>query len=1090
MTCANVNRADSFNYPRDELLDNCDYLHEPEVDHCPVISVKFFNFIFPCLIDSGSEICCISGIVWSQLQDFHGKIAFFPCVNVRVTGAFKSKQKKLSIQANIPFTINNRQFMHEFMVIDELIYPVIIGIDFLRRRRAKINLELHEITFVNQDGFEVKVPELTNVKHVTESMESLEIRAVRATVDPMWSISVRSISAVEIPLDFDEVVNASSLSHEEITILKQLLEKNADIFSELPGLTNDYYHEIKLKEKCDGFFIKPYPLPVAHRKVVQEAIINMENLGIIERAATPFVSPLMTTLKKDGTVRICLDSRKLNAMTERDYENPKPIEEIMLTFQGAKYLSSLDLTHGYFQIPLSPDSKKYTGFSFGNKTYQFRVLPFGLCNAVASFSRAIDTILGPEFSDFVITYIDDLLVISNTFEEHLDHLQKIFSRLKSAGLTLKLRKCSFFKKEIKFLGYIFNQEGIKPDESRIQAIVEYKKPHDVKSLQRFLGLCNFDRVFCPNLSNLTEPLTYLLKKKVKFCWTERQDQAFYDVKRALSNATLLYHPNLNETFHVSTDASNVGLGAQLFQIIAGDKRVVAWASRTLLERERRYSSNELEVLGVVFALQRWRIYLLGRSFVIHTDNKAITYINTCRLLSPRISRWALALNEFDFVVEHVPAGENQIADALSRHTTDRLATPTDKIFQINSVLRLDSDFVKLLKNIRVYQRQDPKLTKIIEQLESDESLDKKFSLINDILYLHPSDEEYLLCVPTEIKKNFIIAYHVALGHFGSYKCWYALRSEVWWSNMYRDIKRTLKECDLCQRTKFNALPKPPLHPIMVKNKGEIVALDLYGPLPRSRGGTCYILVVLDLFTKHVALYPLRRATTRACLNKLTLDYFGNFGIPQSILSDRGTQFSSPVWKRTLENMNIRVVYTSIRHPEANPSERIMKELGRLFRAYCHAKHTRWAWEVPKFVNFLNNTVHETTGFTANELHFGQPKIKLLPDKLQSPSAPTFTYSHKLMLARENFENRAARRAARRPFFPYMNFELGDLVLLKANRMSSAVNAETKKFLLLYEGPYKVKRKVSFDTYLLESPDTRVERGTFHASHIKKYYEPP
>lgn len=356
-------------------------------------------------------------------------------------------------------------------------------------------------------------------------------------------------------------------------------------------------------------------------------------------------------------------------------------------------------------------------------------------------------------------------------------------------------------------------------------------------------------------------------------------------------------------------------------------------------------------------------------------------------------------------------------------------------------------------------------------------------LHDDVLYFRQgNDENCLLCVPAAITDPLVQAYHEALGHFGVYKCWLALKSEVWWTNMSRDVKRVIKRCDICQKAKCTMLPKPPLQPIVASERGEIVALDIYGPLPKSRASACYLLVVLDRFTKHVSLYPLRRATTRACLNRLTTDYFATVGRPKKILSDHGTQFSTKKWKIILESLGVQVMYSSVRHPQANPSERVMRELGRLFRTFCHEKHTRWAFEVRDFSHLLNSVKHETTGFAPNELQFGAQSLKLLPKHFR-PFNADLDFAAKLTLAQGTLEGKAARRALKHPGRPYHPFQPGELVLLRNNPVSSVLEGITKK--LLFEGPYRIKKRIGLATYILTRSDN-TKRGMFHASHLRLY----
>ncbi|XP_074037740.1 uncharacterized protein [Leptinotarsa decemlineata] len=285
------------------------------------------------------------------------------------------------------------------------------------------------------------------------------------------------------------------------------------------------------------------------------------------------------------------------------------------------------------------------------------------------------------------------------------------------------------------------------------------------------------------------------------------------------------------------------------------------------------------------------------------------------------------------------------------------------------------------------------------------------------------------------------------------------------------------------------MPRPPQQPIVPSSKDDIIALDLYGSLIKSRGGVTYLLVVVNLFTKHVALFALKRATTKSILNRLIQDYFPKNGMPKRVLQDHGSQFTARLWKETLSDLGVQVIFCAVRHAAANPSERVMRELNRLFRTYCHQQHSRWAYEIPAFADFLNSVVHESTGFAPNELQYGMDSLRLLPVayRFLGETCSRVPPERKLVLAEATLRGKAARRAERYPGKPYREFSVRELVLLRANTTSSSLKAETKKFLLLYEGPYKVKKRVSFATFVLTYLDEQeTGRGTFNACHLKLY----
>lgn len=1066
---------------------DCEFDHlNIENKKSPVITVSIFNFSFPALIDSGSEISCISGDVYAQLGDFQEKIPSFPVTGIRITGAFKTKQRKIAKQLFLDYKIANNYFSYEFLLISDLVFPIILGIDFLFSVKSKINLENDTITLLNSNKEFFTVSTINTIHFYIPPSDIKKTRTIALKKE----YSLNTLNTDRNGFNTEFINENKSLTFEQKNQFKYLLLKYKNIFSDIPGRTELYYHKIKLINETP-FKVKQYPIPIAHREAVDNEIKRMLDRGVIERASTQYISPLVTEVKKDGSVRVCLDARHLNRVLEKEYELPRPIDDIMKSLFGKPFKTSLDLSSGYWQIPLRPSDKKYTGFLVGTKCYQFTVLPFGLSTAVSSFSRCISELLGSEFDDFVIPYLDDILIASKNFEDHLNHLDQVFSRLNEAGLTVKFRKCQFMPEKLNYLGYIVSTNNIEPDPERIQCVQDYPKPKNKKDIQSFLGLCNYDRGFCENFSGVTEPLSKLLRTKNKWVWNTEQDRAFDELKRLLKNATLLYHPDNTATYYVQSDASDYAIAAQLFQRIEGERRVIAYASRLLLDRERNYTSNEKEILALVFALKKWRIYLLGRHFEVLTDNRALCYIQTCRLLTPRVTRWALALQEYDFKISFVKGSENKIADILSRNPGIRYSVPGEKRFKVfSSSIKFPDKLNTLLKKLPAAQKNDSYFGPIYKSLENQQLDEKinKFVLKNQLLFVRESDDEsYRLCIPSEFKNKIIYDYHVSLGHFGIFKTWSILKNDFWWKGMFRDIKKCLKACDICQKAKLSLLPKAPLSPVISEKKNEIISLDLYGPLPQSTGGVTFLCVIVDLFTKYVTLYPLKKATTRAILNRLILDYFKKMGKPERILTDHGSQFTSKSWSHTLQPLGIKVVHCSVRHPQSNPVERYMRELGRLFRTYCFEQHTAWAKHVRKFGQFFNSVVHESTGFTPSELHFKEPLTSFTRELVDYPDSPkVLSYEKKLILAKEILQSRAERRKILHPGRHYKEFATGDLVLLKANPVSSALSSKTKKFLLLFEGPYRIKKKVGLSTYILIMENTDEERGMFHVSHLKPY----
>ena len=447
--------------------------------------------------------------------------------------------------------------------------------------------------------------------------------------------------------------------------INALLHEFQDIMTDLPGCTNLGKHDIKLTDK-EPIKCRPYPLPHALREEVKNEVQKMINLDIVETSSSPYASPVVMVRKKDGSVRFCCDYRKLNQVTVADAEPIPDQEEIFSKLARDKYFSKIDLTKGYWQVPLTDEAKPLTAFITPDGLYQFKAMPFGLVNAPASFSRIMRDLL--RGIDKVDNFIDDILIHTATFQEHLVTLRKVFEQLKSAGLTVRPTKCVIGCEDVEFLGHRIGHGELRPVQSKVEAIQEARRPKTKKQLRSFLGLVGYYRRFVPNFAALAAPLTDKTKKgeppQVK--WDTAEEMAFNTLKQKLAQEPILHLPDLTQPFILRTDASDVGLGAILLQDHDGKRFPVAYASRKLLPREQRYAVMERECLAVVWGIRKFEPYLFGKHFQLETDHQPLKCIAKSKVANGRILRWALALQPYRFSITAIKSSENVGADYLSR----------------------------------------------------------------------------------------------------------------------------------------------------------------------------------------------------------------------------------------------------------------------------------------------------------------------------------------------------------------------------------------------------------------------------------------
>ena len=462
------------------------------------------------------------------------------------------------------------------------------------------------------------------------------------------------------------------LNTEQRTQLQELLQSFSDVFNDTPGTTDQATHSISTGSS-KPISQQPYRIPSQWKEPLEEEVHQLLTLGIIQPSKSPWAAPVVCVQKKDKTLRMCIDYRRLNAVTQDDLYPLPIIEELLDRVSGACYISTLDLAKGYYQIPVKPEDQEKTAFVTSIGKYEFLKMPFGLKGAPSTFQRTMDDLLRPH-KLFSSAYIDDIVIYSPTWNDHLSHLRAVLTTLRMSGLTVKLRKCSFAKAEVKFLGHVVGKGRTKPEEAKVKAIKSFSTPFTKKNLRSFLGLVGYYRKFIKDFSTIAAPLTNLTKKNVpnKLPWTKDHQNSFETLQDALTAESTLITPDPTKEFTLQTDASTIGVGAVLSQKDSqGILRPVAYYSRKLLEREAKYSITELECLAIVNATKHFAVYLLGNKFTIETDHAALKYLTSMRNGGPRLTRWALSLQQFNFEIKYRKGIDNGNADGLSRQAWDQ-----------------------------------------------------------------------------------------------------------------------------------------------------------------------------------------------------------------------------------------------------------------------------------------------------------------------------------------------------------------------------------------------------------------------------------
>ncbi|KMQ90526.1 reverse ribonuclease integrase [Lasius niger] len=1012
----------------------------------PFITVMVGRLPVKTLVDTGAQISAITKALYDRMTNEGVEMRIIPIKKFSLTGAFSDRGQPIAHRIQINFRIGEEEFTHELYVVRNLAYEMILGIDFLSERKA-----------ILQCGKEFTV----------EFLEKNEVGA--------------GLNAIAIE-DADE-------------ILRRILNDHSELFNDEIGCVEHYEHEIVMNNE-KPFKGKTYPVPEVHRTKVKDHLLELERDGIIERAQTQFVNPLVVVIKKTGEIRLCLDAREVNKRMANDHDQPPTIDEVFRRIGDKKYFTTLDVAKAFWQIPLKEESKKYTGFKFDNQTYVFKRLPFGLKTAGASFTRAMQRAMGDECDPFTIVYLDDILIASSSLEEHVFHVNYILERLKRVGFRLNRDKCEFVKTEIRFLGHTFNQIKAEMNEDTKMAIQNFERPRNKKAIQAFLGLVNWDRRFVKNLARMTKPLERLLKKTEKFEWTEETQKAFADIKREFQDAPCLFVIRPGLKFGIYVDASKYGLGARLYQYREDkpeEKFTVAYASRSLKGAELNYTVTEIECLALVWALRKWHATLLGRHIKVHSDHRALKFLTACADDSARIARWTAFLHEFDLEICHVPGKENVIADTLSRNNVKngyvKKEGNTKRIAAIIPIVNDEDETRQWIEMIASAQREDERLQR--EIAEEPDTL----PIREDLVRVNLTRGERIV-VPEAIKWQLVDRIHRYLLHFGTDKVCDFVERYFSIHNLERVVRDVVASCEICQSTKYYTRPSRGMEYYDLPCRpGETVSIDLFGPLPQTPRGNKYVLVTMDQFSKLTNLFPIKNQKLETIMDTLQLEYFSRIGIPSEILTDNGGQFITNRWREFAAEIGFSVRKTSPYNPQSNPVERVMREIGRIIRVYAHDRQTQWDRIIDRTERTINATAHRSTGFMPVELHTGieepfkiDPRLKPIKEDDEDPEDEEEIVERRIEVARQILTARAQQRKRQTDKHGEAEiYEEGTKVWIKLHRRSDANRRLTRKIHQVYDGPYKIRREVRRNAYLIEDEEGNT-LGTFNSRQIKPHRE--
>jgi hypothetical protein len=908
------------------------------------------------------------------------------------------------------------------------------------------------------------------------------------------------LAIVKMDMVNQEQVTSSS-NHKSI---HRLLAEFADVFPvDLPaGLPppRDVDHRIDLIPGSAPPFRPTYKMSPLELDELNKQLTELISKEFIQPSKSPFGAPVLFVKKKDGSTRMCIDYRALNKITIKNkYPLPR-VEELFDRLLGAKYFSKLDLRSGYHQVRIEPDDIPKTAFRTRYGHYEFKVLPFGLTNAPATFMQMMHQLFRDYLDNFVVIFLDDILIYSKTEAEHMEHIKLVLQRLRDSKLFAKQSKCEFFVKQISFLGHVLDANGLSMDKSKVEAVQLWPVPESSKAIREFLGLAGYYRRFIKDFSKIARPLSDLLQQNKTFNWSQSQQQAFGELKKALVEAPILIHPDPQIPYVITCDASGFATGAVLQQDQGKGLQPIAFISHKMLPAETRYAVHEQELLAVVQALKAWRHYVHGSKFTVVTDHRSLQYIRTQPHLSARQARWLECLSEFDFEIIYRAGKDNHVADALSRRRDHQVDLDSSQV--INNIEQVDIEVNnEIIDDIKVAYANDATCRKLIQQFGDNQQHDTTLTLVDDIICKNinrvyiPNDDD--------IKKRLLSECHniPLAAHCGISKMYERLKRRWYWPKMKRDVEVYCNSCLQCQQNKISTQqPMGLLQPLPIpERRWQQVTMDLIVKLPKTKKGNDSIAVFVDKLTKMVHYVATIEQINAPRLAKLFMDNVVRLhGIPDSIVSDRDPRMTSRFWKELWKLLGTKLKMSTAHHPQTDgQTERQNRVLEEALRAYVTPMHNDWDEHLAALEFAHNSSIATSTGKTPFELNYGEtPKLPIerliVNTRVASVESILQCIKNDVEQARINLQVAQERQQR------YANehrrdheFEVGDQVLLSTVNLRKLIPEQSRKLRARYVGPYFIIKRVGKVAYELSLP-SEFDRAhpVFHVSLLKKYVFDP
>lgn len=778
-------------------------------------------------------------------------------------------------------------------------------------------------------------------------------------------------------------ININVLSSSHVSITDQMLNKHSEVFKEGLGTYRGNPVTINLKPDATPRFLKARPVPFAIKARVEKEIDRLKAEGVLRPVSySQWATPVVPIVKKSGEIRLCGDYRStVNQATESDTYPMPTANEVFAIIAGGRYFTTLDLERAYTQVIVDEDTAKLLTLNTSKGLYTVHRLAFGVKACPGIFQRLMTALLAG--IPGVAVLIDDIIISGHTRADMCQRLDAVLERIKKAGLRLNANKCKVARECVEFLGFVIDADGIHPAPSKVESILKTPEPQNIRELQAFLGLYNFYERFIQHKATILEPLHRLLDKSHKWQWTEREQESFDTAKHILSSDVTLVHYDLNKPLVLTCDSSEYGVGAVLAHVMQdGQERPVAMSSRTLHAHERKYSQLDKEATAILFGIQKFHNYLMGRHFSIVTDHKPLVSLFDPQkpipnILSPRLTRIAIVLTSHSYNIFYKPGKQIGNADGLSRWPQPVPEEPEKQLCDILLMAEAPEDFPVDVNQIEILTKRDKILSQVLYCVLSGwpakvtELQLRKYWLHRTELSIH---EGCLLLgnrvvVPPPLHKDVLRALHKA--HSGIVQTKALARSYVWWPELNDDIEAMVNNCTKCLENKHMP-PKTTCEWVVPTRPWSRINIDFAGPFQNK-----IFLIIVDSYSRWPEAFIVNNMTTDTVIRHLRM-LFATHGLCETLVSDNGTAFVSAEMKRFLASNKIKHITTAPYHPATNGlAERMVQTIKDKLRKM---EDIPWDVKIPNMLLGLRVTPCAGTGKSPSELLMNR-RLRTLLDSI-------------------------------------------------------------------------------------------------------------